>query len=201
MSNLAKNIEKALVKNLTKAEALGVEQKKLFAQSIALYFFQNPEAIVFFVGNTEEYNDEGYSGCFASRIDPAFVKEKHQKLKPNERASSVHGGESQLKHWTNEKADLFVESRGGVAFPFDVDYGPLAPHLQIKELNMFSDAFAVGDLREWLGGKYGKPWKASDAPEILRRFNQDYFAVRAEIESQTLKDGVKAPKQRARKAL
>ena len=50
-------------------------QSYLFAAQFVSYFHQNPEATLFVMGATGEYNDSGYSGCWVSRVDAPFAEE------------------------------------------------------------------------------------------------------------------------------
>jgi hypothetical protein len=202
------SILEALKNSQEKVNEIEKEQRKLFAQQLALYCFKNPEAIFFIVGQTGEYDDEGYSGCFVARIDPEFMYKQLKEIPEKERGGyrAPPTIDELKKRWTIEKAKSVVRARGSddeyINMPFEVDYGALAQQIQVPELNAFDGVQALNDVWEEIGGKYGKAWAANEVEQIVRIAGQNHAAILSEIEAQTLSgEPVKKPRRRAKKTL
>ena len=208
------NLDTETIARALKASQEGIQamqqlQRHAFAATFVKFFHDHPEASLFVCGQTGEYTDEGYAGCWVARIDPEYVREQAKT--------------------TTEKRDGYYSRRLASDKDFNADvrsfrgeydekeFGVLPQGLEalsLKEFDAFSSLSGLADswrdVADFNNGDSngGMVYQKQDLRELLGHLGANLQEMTALIENQALTKHVeekgvevKKPRKRTPKAL
>jgi hypothetical protein len=175
-------------------QALQHLQRHAFAATFVRFFHAHPDAILYINGQTGEYTDEGYSGCFVSRVDAPYVRERAATT--TQEKDYYYSRELASNKSFNQDVLRFRESSGGYSekthdvLPNGIRGLTQPEFYPFGELSGLEESWR--DIADFNGSPSdgGMVYAKSDLRELVSHLGGNLQELTAMIESQALNQHV-----------